>query len=167
MRRLGCAVALLAAAALAGCELGPTLTPEQWAAIETREIDGQREDVLRAAASVVLDEGYFYRASDHEAGILTGERVPAEAEDTFRRRGGMGSGHPASSIAVWVRPGAGDRCELRLQRYAMLDHQGHRHHIADAEGASRFAAAVERRMLGGEAVPIRGGAAPARGRMTP
>lgn len=139
--------------ALAGCEAGTHLTPEQWAALETREIDGRRDDVLRAAAAVVLDEGYFYRSSDHGAGLLSAERVPLDLEDAYRRSGGMNWRLHGSTVVVWVRPGGAGRCELRLQRYAAQHAYEYRQRLGDAEGVTRFAAAVERRMLGGEAAP--------------
>ncbi len=137
----------------AGCGSGPRQsaappTSAQWSALETREVDGQRDDVLRAAGAVVLDRGYFYLASDHEAGLLTGARVSSERQEFFQRTGGMRGPGIADTVGVWVRQMDAKRTQVRVQ----MKFGGHR--TIDEQQVTAFCAAVERRLMGGEAAPL-------------
>jgi hypothetical protein len=126
------------------------VTPTQRNAVETREVDGKREDVLRAVAAVVLDAGYYFRAADKDAGLITAARVPAQFQDAFCRSGGMNGPVMADTVAVWVRTSSPTRCEVRLQRRVMG-------HIVDDERAvTEFWTAVQRRMIAGDAAPLAG-----------
>jgi hypothetical protein len=141
-------VLLLLSAVGAGCQApGPEMTPTQWAAIETREVEGKPDDVLRAVAAVVLDKGYYFAAADKDAGIITAAYVPPMVQDAFRRSGGMRGPVMSDSIAVWVVPSDRTHCEVRLQRRVL----GQR--TADERSVTLFWAAVQRRMLGGDAAP--------------
>ena len=55
---------------LGGCATSPELTPLQRRELECREIQGTREDVLRAVVSVFQDHGYSIRSSDYQGGII-------------------------------------------------------------------------------------------------
>jgi hypothetical protein len=123
------------------------MTSTQWAALETREVDGQPDDVLRAVAAVVLDRGYYYAVADKDAGIITAACVPFGAQDGFRRSGGMRGPVMCDTISVWVVRCDPNRCEVRLQHRVM----GQR--VADEQKVTEFWAAVQRRMLGGDAAP--------------
>ena len=139
---------LLVLLSVAGCHApAPEMTPTQWAAIETRDVEAKPDDVLRAVAAVVLDEGFYFAVADKEAGIITAARVPPMAQGAFRRSGGMRGPVMADSIAVWVVPSDRTHCEVRLQRRVL----GQR--VADERSVTLFWAAVQRRMLGGDAAP--------------
>jgi hypothetical protein len=111
-------------------------------------VDGQRDDVLRAAGAVVLDRGFFYLASDHEAGLLTGARVSSERQEFFRRTGGMRGPGVADTVGVWVRQADAKRTQVRVQ----MKFGGRR--TIDEQAVTAFCAAVERRLLGGDAAPL-------------
>lgn len=49
----------------------PKLTELQRRALETKEVEGNREDVLRATVTVFQDRGYLVQSSDYEGGIIT------------------------------------------------------------------------------------------------
>jgi hypothetical protein len=117
MSRVLLLVAACCAGLAGGCASQPqTLTPDQRSAIETREIDGQRDDVLRAAAAVMLDEGYMYSMSDHEAGLLAGVRLRPGYADYYARQGGAQCGYfTLSRVVVWVRGVTPSRCQMRVQ----------------------------------------------------
>jgi hypothetical protein len=128
----------LLTAVLAGCRTAaPDPTISELDAIEVREIDASRDRVLRAAASVLLDQGYAYTMSDHASGLISGLRLrhdPINAE-YYARGGGMRTitdgcahcaAHPAcvhhssrsafcDSISVWVRPTDRARSLVRIQ----------------------------------------------------
>jgi hypothetical protein len=145
--------ALTLIALLAGCESEPRLTPEQWSALETRPIDGTRDDVLRAASAVILDKGYLVRTSDRDAGLVVGVRVPPDHTEPYCRSGGMQGPFTPDVLCVWVRAAGVRASELRLQT---------RHHFqraADPAGVAAFCAATERRMLDGAAAPQHASAA--------
>jgi hypothetical protein len=119
---------------LAGCKTPPPrLSPEQLEALETRELDGNRDDVLRAAAAVLLDKGFFYVASDGDAGLITAVQ-----------------GFNAETLSVWVRQVAPGRAQVRLQARAYA-YEPYR--VANQAFVTKFWASVQRRMLGGEAAP--------------
>jgi hypothetical protein len=135
----------LAPTVLAGCG-GPNLTAEQWQAIETRPVDGARDDVLRAAAAVMLDEGFMYTLSDSTAGLLAGERLAGSANaDYYARSGGMrlrDGGPLVERVTFWVRAVAPDRCEIRTQ---FLDTAGQR--TSSEERVTQIWTYVQQRML--------------------
>jgi hypothetical protein len=141
-RAVACALLVL----LAGCEAPQQkLSTTQWQAIETREVDGRQEDVLRAVAAVVLDKGYYYAAADKDAGLLTAAYVPVQASEIYCRSGGMTGPVLADVLGIWVRQSDPSHCEVRLQRLVM----GQR--VADEGAVTQFCVAVQRRMLGGDA----------------
>ena len=49
----------------------PKLTEMQRRALECKEIEGTREDVLRATVTVFQDRGYTILTSDYEGGIIS------------------------------------------------------------------------------------------------
>lgn len=49
----------------------PKLTEMQRRALECKEIEGVREDVLRATVTVFQDRGYSIQSSDYQGGIIT------------------------------------------------------------------------------------------------
>ena len=69
----GCTV--LASLVGACAPAGPPLTPQQWAAIETRELDAPAAKVIPAAAAVLLDKGFVVTMSDADAGLLGAESM--------------------------------------------------------------------------------------------
>ncbi|MBS0189441.1 MAG: hypothetical protein JSS51_15365 [Planctomycetes bacterium] len=140
MRRLLASAALLASL-LAACETTPELTPTQWEAIETRRVDGKRDQVLRAASAVVLDDGYYFAASDFAAGTLTAAKVPSTQQDAFQRSGGMTGHSPIDMISIWVVQADPVSCSLRVQ------YRDFGTHISSPERVSAFWTAVQRRML--------------------
>jgi hypothetical protein len=157
-RALACALLLV----LAGCEAPQQkLSATQWQAIETREVDGRQDDVLRAVAAVVLDKGYYYAAADKDAGLLTAAYVPVQASEIYCRSGGMTGPVLADVLGIWVRQSDPSRCEVRLQRLVM----GHR--VADEAAVTQFWVAVQRRMLGGDAATAPISAGPDRGATAP
>ncbi len=128
-----------------GCQQEARLSTEQWSAIETREIEGKSDDILRAAAEVVLDDGYYFSLSDHSAGLIAGDRVPSPFQESYQRTGGMARHRSASDrVVVWVRPDGEGRAECRLQ----LQAEGVR--LADSKRVTEFWARVQRRMMGDE-----------------
>lgn len=148
----GVAIPRLVAAALAGATLcapgcisqPPAVSAEQRAAIETRQISGQRDRVLQAAASTMLDEGFLYAMSDHEAGLLGGLRVNPLYAEGYARRGGLeghGAHSPTDAAVVWARAAGPEQTLLRIQLWA------YGRPMTDPERVSQIAAAVERRLL--------------------
>lgn len=73
----GCAALLLGAggyyAVKAITKRHPKLTEMQRRSLECKEIDGKREDVLRATVTVFQDRGYSVKSSDYQGGIITAE----------------------------------------------------------------------------------------------
>lgn len=49
----------------------PRLSDMQRRAIETKEVEGNKEDVLRSTVTVFLDRGYDVQNSDYVGGIIT------------------------------------------------------------------------------------------------
>ncbi|MGH7242853.1 MAG: hypothetical protein ACREJD_05490 [Phycisphaerales bacterium] len=127
--------------AFAGCETTPPLTPTQWEAIETRQVEGKRDDVLRAASAVILDQGYFYTASDQAAGTVTAARVPSSMQEEFQRNGGMTGPAMVDTISIWVLQTSPTQCNLRVQ------YRDFGRHVESAERVSAFWTEVQRRML--------------------
>lgn len=80
----GCAAVLLGGAIYAGTKLTkrhsshPKLTEMQRRALESKEIEGIREDILRATVTVFQDRGYLVQSSDYQGGIIT-----ASSENPF------------------------------------------------------------------------------------
>jgi hypothetical protein len=145
------APAILLCLLASGCQVSePPLTPTQWSTIESRQVDGKRDDVLRAASAVLLDKGYFYLASDRDAGLITAEYVDPQVQEVFRRSGGMRGPVLSDTLALWVWAVNDKTCEVRLQ----TRHMGHR--VADEKAVTDFWVGVQRRMLGGEAAPPSG-----------
>lgn len=143
--------AILLWAALAGCEATPPLTPTQWEALETRKVEGKRDDVLRAASAVILDQGYFYTASDQAAGTVTAARVPSSQRDAFQRTGGMTGPAMVDTISIWVIQSGPSECDLRVQ------YRDFGRHVESDERVSAFWTAVQRRMLNQDPTPAGGG----------
>lgn len=135
------AAALVLAAALAGCETAPPLTPTQLEALETRKVEGQRDDVLRAASAVILDQGYYYTASDHAAGTVTAAKVPSSQRDEFQRNGGMNGPVVVNMVSIWVVQASPTECNLRVQ------YRDFGRHVQSNERVSKFWTEVNRRML--------------------
>jgi len=127
--------------AFAGCETTPPLTQTQWEAIETRKVEGNRDDVLRAASAVILDQGYFYTASDQAAGTVTAARVPSSQRDEFQRTGGMTGPAMVDTISIWVVQASTSECNLRVQ------YRDFGRHVESQERVTKFWNAVQRRML--------------------
>lgn len=120
------------------------LTPEQRSAIETRPIDGSRDDVLRAAAAAMLDEGFIFTMSDHAAGLIAGERVtdPMYAQSYARGRASRGSSYLyVSRTVVWVRSKTSRSSDLRVQLLV-----GNRQ-VASEQHTKVMWARVQQRML--------------------
>ncbi len=140
MRPSGVIAALAMCGAL-GCESAPDRTATQWGAIETCEVPGARDDVLRAASAVILDEGYFFIASDHEAGLVTGARVPGSQQDHYRRTGGMHESPMFDSVCLWVCESGASGSQVRVQFY------DRGRHIASRERVLAFWNSVQKRML--------------------
>ncbi|MBX3381060.1 MAG: hypothetical protein KF805_13280 [Phycisphaeraceae bacterium] len=138
-------------AAFAGCEATPPLTPTQWEALETRKVEGKRDDVLRAASAVILDQGYFYTASDQAAGTVTAAKVPSSQRDAFQRSGGMTGPAMVDTISIWVIQSGPSECDLRVQ------YRDFGRHVESNERVSAFWSAVQRRMLKQEPSPATGG----------
>jgi hypothetical protein len=51
----------------------PRLTEMQRRALEVKELEGTREDVLKATVTVLQDRGYIIKTSDYQAGIIAAE----------------------------------------------------------------------------------------------
>lgn len=141
------ALALLACVSLTACDTTPPLTQTQWEAIETRQVEGKRDDVLRAASSVILDQGYFYTASDQAAGTVTAARVPTSQQEQFQREGGMNGPTMVDTISIWVIQANPSTCNLRVQ------YRDFGTHIASQERVSAFWNSVQRRMLKESSAP--------------
>jgi len=133
--------ALILAALITGCETTPPLTPTQLEALETRKVEGQRDDVLRAASAVILDQGYFYTASDHAAGTVTAAQVPSSMRDEFQRNGGMTGPAIVNMVSIWVIQSTPTECDLRVQ------YRDFGRHVQSNERVSKFWVEVQRRML--------------------
>lgn len=169
--------AVLAIAAVAGMAGGCTPTRDRAApeptleaidAIETRRIAAPPDAVLRAASTVLLDEGYLYAMSDHAAGLISGFRLHNNTMDSqyFARTGGMGrvigcagccadapiplcdsatcTAYPSltsNSICVWVRPV--DRGQSLVRINTWVD-QGRT--LRERE-VTRFASLIEQRLI--------------------
>jgi hypothetical protein len=159
----------LASGLLSGCtplfnraESGPT--PEKIDAVETREIAAPPDQVLRAAAAVLLDEGFVYCMSDHAAGLISGFRILNDSisSEYYARGGGMGTitgtsaqtcthatgvylstTHSviADSTEIWVRPAGPSRSLVRIQLW-----RGGARLISEPE-VTGFASLIERRLL--------------------
>jgi len=140
--------ALLLASALVGCETAPPLTPTQWEALETRRVEGQRDDVLRAASAVILDQGYYYTASDHAAGTVTAAKVPSSQRDEFQRNGGMNGPVMVNMVSIWVVQATPTECNLRVQ------YRDFGRHVQSNERVSTFWTEVNRRMLKEPSAPV-------------
>lgn len=147
--------ALVVAVALTGCETAPPLTPTQWEALETRKVEGKRDDVLRAASAVILDQGYYYTASDHAAGTVTAAKVPSSQRDEFQRNGGMNGPVVVNMVSIWVVQSAPNECDLRVQ------YRDFGRHVQSPERVSAFWTEVNRRML--KEVPVSVATPPATG----
>lgn len=146
----------------------PAPEPESIDAIETRQIAAPRDAVLRAAATVLLDEGYAYRMSDHAAGLISGFRLHNDtmSAEYYARGGGMGmviSGYgycrsvPPSmygtamyntcpsaisdSVWIWVRPADRGRSLVRIQLWASNDR------VLSEPEVTQFAALIEQRLM--------------------
>lgn len=131
-RVMGALCFAIAVLLLPACESTPPLSPTQWNAIETRSVQAPRDEVLRAAAAVILDQGYYFTASDQGAGTMTAARVPLAYQDQYRRTGGMRSSAPVDTIAVWVSQISPAESSMRIQ----LRESGE--HIASDERVSAF-----------------------------
>lgn len=134
------------AATLGACESTPPLTTTQWEALETRQVHGQRDDVLRAASAVILDQGYFYTASDHAAGTVTAAKVPSSQRDEFQRTGGMTGPAMVDMISIWVVQATPAECNLRVQ------YRDFGRRVESNQRVSAFWIEVQRRMLAHEPV---------------
>jgi hypothetical protein len=140
--------ALVLAASLTGCETTPPLTPTQWEALETRKVEGSRDDVLRAASAVILDQGYFYTASDHAAGTVTAAQVPSSMRDEFQRNGGMTGPVIVNMVSIWVIQSTPTECDLRVQ------YRDFGRHVQSPERVSKFWVEVQRRLLKENPAPV-------------
>ena len=76
----GCALLLVGAVGVGGYKATkaifkrrPELTEMQRRALECKEIEGTREDVLRATVTVFQDRGFSIKSSDYTGGIITAE----------------------------------------------------------------------------------------------
>lgn len=132
---------LLIAAGFGGCESTPPLTPSQIEALETRQVQGQRDDVLRAASAVVLDQGYYYTASDHAAGTVTAAKVPSSMRDEYQRSGGMTGPVIVNMVSIWVVQATPTDCNLRVQ------YRDFGRVVQSRERVSTFWNEVQRRVL--------------------
>jgi len=135
-------------ASLTGCQATPPLTPTQWEALETRKVEGSRDDVLRAASAVILDQGYFYTASDHAAGTVTAAQVPSSMRDEFQRNGGMTGPVIVNMISIWVIQSTPTECDLRVQ------YRDFGRHVQSPERVSKFWVEVQRRLLKENPAPV-------------
>lgn len=75
----------------------PKLTEMQRRALECKEIEGKREDVLRAAVTVFQDRGYFVKSSDYQGGIITAE-----------------AGKPVLNVTASIEEFTSDRINMRV-----------------------------------------------------
>lgn len=151
-RSAGAAVGLISGVLGAGCIDQPQLTTQQWAAIETREIDAPASRVLPAAALVMLDQGYLFTMSDEAAGLLSAESMRRNPRGTelYARSGGFGAGVQLGDGAVlWVRPLSPTRSEMRLQFRSRGVHMSNERMVTD------FWDRTQRRLLSAE--PAKGG----------
>jgi len=76
----GCAALLIGAVGAGGyygikkiTRRHPRLTEMQRRSLECREIEGKREDVLRATVTVFQDRGYSVKTSDYQGGIIAAQ----------------------------------------------------------------------------------------------
>ena len=70
----GCAAVLLGGGVYAVCKAKkrkPKFSEMQRRVVQTNEIEGSREDVLRATVTIFQDRGYNVENSDYEGGIVT------------------------------------------------------------------------------------------------
>jgi len=138
--RVGASLGVLALAALTACsssmESEPNMTTEQWRAVQMREVGSGRDITLRAAAAVLIDEGFLFTMSDFDAGLVAGARGP---------NAGTGDhatpifGGDVQFVQVWVSKGAG-RTQVRSDIRNLVGRRG------DPEAVTRFVAGVERRV---------------------
>lgn len=75
----------------------PKLTDMQRRALECKEIEGNREDVLRATVTVFQDRGYSVKSSDYQGGIITALRDK-----------------PCLDITASIEEFASDRIKMRI-----------------------------------------------------
>jgi hypothetical protein len=134
MNRAGATMlAGVAGVALAGCAAAPAtiLTPEQVAAIQTRDVEASPDRAFRAAAAVMLDRGMVIAMSDFNAGLL--------GAGAWGYAAGVGRAElrPGSGLVVWMRPAGPARTTMRV-KFAAGDSE---------EATSRFVEQVERRLL--------------------
>lgn len=112
------------------------MSAQQWRAVQTREVDAGRDITLRAAAAVLMDEGFLFTMSDFDAGLVAGARGP---------NAGTGDnatpilGNDVKFVQVWVSNGAG-RTQVRSDIRNLVGRRG------DPAAVTRFVAGVERRV---------------------
>ncbi|MBN8599327.1 MAG: hypothetical protein J0L78_16775 [Planctomycetes bacterium] len=135
------ATLLCAVAGFAGCESAPPLTATQIETLETRHVQGSRDEVLRAASAVILDQGYYYTASDHAAGTVTAAKVPSSMRDEYQRNGGMTGPVIVNMVSIWVVQATPAECNLRVQ------YRDFGRVVQSQERVSRFWNEVQRRVL--------------------
>ena len=94
---------------LCACAAEPVLTPAQREALEVRTIEAPADQTLRAAAGVLMDQGYLITLSDADAGLVGGTSWHSmmQAQRQYHR--------PEERAAAWVRPLGPQRSALRFR----------------------------------------------------
>jgi hypothetical protein len=121
-----------------GCSAPPRPPPEQLDAIQTVLVDAPRDEVYRAAAGVMMDNGLVLVLSDFGAGLLSAGRW-GEVEHSGHAEHPGPRSHPP--LLVWVRRDGAACTRMRVS-------------LEEAEDVRRFADQVRARCLA--AAPMAG-----------
>lgn len=73
MRNARLPYALALCLLVAGCAMGPKMSPMQFRHISMRPIQGQYDNIFRATMTVLQDNEYIIKQTDMDAGLITAE----------------------------------------------------------------------------------------------